>query len=315
MVVPANRSIWPFIIAGLLIVSFLLWSKILDNKECQIHVAVDAVQSHPADKGNGLPHATDCGGRRDAVVVPEAKAISAIRRFGDILRSYLDQRLNHFDIPSPSCSLVSYGSSWGVHSLCNVGPTISGGKECNFISYGIATDYSFDTDLQDRHNCNGFLLDPTVSHPSTLGTRLLFFHLAAPMLTPLPSGWKAVNPFELSQLMGLEEVTVLKMDCEGCEYAIARDVAKIDPSFFHRVKQFSVEIHVSKLFAPTREHIVNYGRLLHYLEEAGLKLRSAQLWGCARQDEEPYGCGDILESVGYPCAVGMMCHNFLFSKA
>lgn len=32
-----------------------------------------------------------------------------------------------------------------------------------------------------------------------------------------------------------------QMDCEGCEYALARDVLAEDPAFFHHVSQFAVE--------------------------------------------------------------------------
>lgn len=63
-------------------------------------------------------------------------------------------------------------------------------------------------------------------------------------MTSLPS---------LVRFLKLPYVDVLKMDCEGCEYALPRDVLMEDPTFFHRVGQISLEIHTSAVWVNSTE--------------------------------------------------------------
>ena len=42
-------------------------------------------------------------------------------------------------------------------------------------------------------------------------------------------------------------------DCEGCEFAFARDILREDPDFLKHVDQLSIETHVSKAWMTTRE--------------------------------------------------------------
>jgi hypothetical protein len=50
----------------------------------------------------------------------------------------------------------------------------------------------------------------------------------------------------LRRWLGHERVTILKADCEGCEYSLARDVLEEDPDFFQHIDQFTVEVHYSR---------------------------------------------------------------------
>jgi hypothetical protein len=50
------------------------------------------------------------------------------------------------------------------HGLCGPPPT----KPCNFFSFGINDDPSFDITLANQWGCRGFAADPTVDHPSKL---------------------------------------------------------------------------------------------------------------------------------------------------
>lgn len=207
------------------------------------------------------------------------------------------------------CNTVSVGYGWGVHSLCNTIP-----QHCTFYSFGISSDYSFDVDLAGNYSCEGFAADPTVTHPSKLHPSVTFHQIGAKMLhEDGPQSWKSTSMPNLMRWRGDEWVDVLKMDCEGCEYSLAKDVSLEDPLFFHKIGQFAIEIHVSKRWLNSTEHMYSFGKLLQQLDEAGLHLADAAIGGCASYDEAP-GCMDILHEVGIPCGSGVSCHNYLFAR-
>ena len=56
--------------------------------------------------------------------------------------------------------------------------------------------------------------------------------------------WTTTVP-ALKRFLQLDRIPILKMDCEGCEYAIARDVLLEEPLFFHSVDQFTFEAHLN----------------------------------------------------------------------
>ena len=211
-----------------------------------------------------------------------------------------------------------------MHTLINTGKPNS---TCVFYSYGIARDYSFDDHLARAWECKGFLFDPSVVHPALLPASLHFFHLAAPLLSDGPdcfsdpggrkcrglAEWIAVSPPQVMSFFKHPHIDVLKMDCEGCEYALARDVAAIDPAFFTRVDQFALEVHASRFWAKSPLHEHYLGLLYHMLFDAGFALEHAQVGGCGRATEIP-GCPAAMDKAGYPCGIGKSCHNYLFAK-
>ena len=207
-----------------------------------------------------------------------------------------------------SCPLVRFGSEWGHHTLCNYKPA----ESCQFYSFGISNDYSFDTDLAQKWGCHGFAADPTVIHPSKLHPNVTFHSIGAKM--------RAASPFHivtsmpaLRKWLGHSHVTVLKMDCEGCEYSLGEDIALEDPAFFTHVDQFAVEVHVSKHWLETQNALYSLGLLFYFLEEAGLRLQHAEILGCDPKKER-IGCMDELVEMDYPCGLGKSCHNYLFAR-
>jgi len=232
-------------------------------------------------------------------------AIEAVRKFGKLLAG-LDSK----DIKLPECTALKAGVGEGHHKLC--GPLISPERKgCHFVSFGIADDYTFDTFLGDS-GCIGIGLDPSVLHPAKLHPNVMFITVGANSLEDTPPEWQMTSVPALLKFLKWEFIDVLKMDCEGCEYAIARDVLAEDPGMFQRVDQFAIEVHVGKMWLTSVQHLVNFGSLLILLEEAGLELFDARIGHCNKVHED-YGCLKELLDIGYPC--DRQCQNFLFARS
>ena len=227
------------------------------------------------------------------------EVIPVLKRFaGDLARA--DKNI---------CDITEIGTGWGGHTLCT--PIKQG---CTFYSFGISTDYSFDSQLGEEFGCTGFAADPTVSHNSSLHPKVTFHQIGAKILhEPEHPNWFSTSMPALMKWRRDEYVDILKMDCEGCEYSLAKDVLLEDPTFFHKIGQFAVEIHVSKVWIPTTEELYALGKLFELLYDAGLYLAHASVEGCASYDEAP-GCLDELNQVGIPCGQGKSCHNYLFGR-
>jgi hypothetical protein len=204
------------------------------------------------------------------------------------------------------CEVQMFGSGWGKHALCK--NKLKKGN-CNFYSFGISNDYTFDTDLAQTYSCNGFAADPTITHPSKLHDKVTFHNVGAtllseskfPIVTSLPS---------LKSWLRHDFIDVLKMDCEGCEYALARDILLENPKFFDQVGQFSVEIHFSKLWLGSQLAEISLAALLQLLQESGFSLAHADITRCASHDEQTGLLPEMLSFVG----TGGHCHNYLFSR-
>lgn len=205
------------------------------------------------------------------------------------------------------CVLRQFGRGFGGHELCEDKLE----KGCLFYSFGVGFDYSFDSDLGDR-GCFGYAFDPTVSHPTAITKGVQFMQVAASSLGN--NNWITVTTIPaLKQWLRHTRISVLKMDCEGCEYALARDVFHEDRHFFNSIDQFAVEIHMPQFFMASFEHVKNYALLLSLLEEAKLYLTSAVLTPCSPAHESS-GCHPLVIASGYPCFIGGMCQNLLFSR-
>jgi len=232
--------------------------------------------------------------------ITDSEALASLQRMGGLLINSTHGR-GH-------CTIKQYGTGWGAHDLCQMPASAL----CRFISFGISNDYSFDTDLANN-NCKGLALDPTVTHPAKIHNNVWFMAIGATSLASPPASWIVTSVPSLLKWVQWDKIDVLKMDCEGCEYAIARDLLLEDPDMFRRVKQFAVEVHVSRTWVSTTEAVINMGKLFYLLEEAGHKLISATFLSCSPVDEAP-GCHTMLEDLGYPCQSGKMCHNYLFAR-
>jgi hypothetical protein len=208
---------------------------------------------------------------------------------------------------SEACQMEFFGEGWGRHSLCTRNLPK---KPCYFYSFGINRDYSFDVNLTEKWGCFGFAADPTVTHPALLHPRVTFHSLGASSLrhtfmfsTTMPA---------LRLWLKHDRVAVLKMDCEGCEYALAGDILREDRQFFHHIDQFSVEIHYSRVWLNSTEELYSLATLLHLLKEADMQLIHVDITHCGPWDEAKGLLPDV-ESRGLLLKDGH-CHNYLFAR-
>ena len=204
----------------------------------------------------------------------------------------------------------SIQSSPKFHSHTHHLPHSSLDNLCYFLSFGVANDYSFETSLHNLKNCSGISLDPSVDHPIHITPGVIFLKTGANTLFPLPNGWTSWSVPAFRKWYG-HYLYVLKMDCEGCEYALARDILQDDPSFFHYILQFSIEIHTPKTFMQSYNDIYLLGRLYRLLQEAGLQLVHVDSGSCHPKLERE-GCFNLLAETGFLCNPG--CRSYLFAR-
>eukprot|EP00928_Gymnodinium_smaydae_P086973 TRINITY_DN7134_c0_g1_i1.p1 TRINITY_DN7134_c0_g1~~TRINITY_DN7134_c0_g1_i1.p1 ORF type:complete len:352 (-),score=53.72 TRINITY_DN7134_c0_g1_i1:215-1270(-) len=202
------------------------------------------------------------------------------------------------------CEFDKNISSTG-HTICGPPPR----KPCFFISFGINDDPSFDREVAKTWGCRGFAGDPTVQHPSKLHELVTFHNVAATTLQDneerlINKGgtteWWTTSFPKLRYFLGLEKIELLKIDCEGCEVALSRDMLREDPYFLHRVDQISIETHVTKTWMTTTEHVYYFGLMFALLEEAGFKMEWSSVFGCSKRHEVA-GCMPELGKYHWPC--------------
>lgn len=226
------------------------------------------------------------------------------------------------------CVLDTQIGSTG-HTIC--GPAPSG--PCHFISFGINNDPSFDREVANAWKCRGFASDPTVHHPSKLHDLVTFHNIAATTLQDneerlINKGgevdWWSTSFPKLRFFLGLDKIDLLKIDCEGCEVALSRDMLREDPWFLYHVDQISIETHVTKTWMTTQEHVYYFGLMFALLEEAGFKMEWSSVFGCSKRHEVA-GCMPELEMYGWPCGykpweghpnvvLGWSCQEFTWKR-
>jgi len=210
-----------------------------------------------------------------------------------------------------NCEAKEYSSQNGVHTLCNIEP--SPHKPCRFLSFGILDDGSFDTTLADVFHCHGVDFDPTVNHPAKPNENVWFVAMGANSLLHNPQNWILTSVPAAMKFLKWDHLDVLKMDCEGCEYALARDILIEDPEFFFKIDQVLIEFHLGKAWILNDEALVNMGKLFILLQEAGMELIFHQAAYCTQEDETQ-GCPEKLLELGYSCDSEQLCQSFLFAK-
>jgi hypothetical protein len=129
-------------------------------------------------------------------------------------------------------------------------------RRCLVYSVGIRDIYQNEL-LMGREGCEVHAFDCTVDYPAVLGPNVTFhpWCLGTSMGELLLDGAQRQGHAERKQFLQLDEVvrrlghvddelTVLKMDCEGCEWAALDALRTRMPEFLARVRMMMLEIHL-----------------------------------------------------------------------
>lgn len=190
-------------------------------------------------------------------------------------------------------------------------------RHCCLCLAGISQDYSFDVAVANEFGCRGIAADPTVVHNSTIHPKVTFHNIAAnsPGSQRQQDWWVTTIP-GLRRWLKTEHLAVLKIDCEGCEYSLATDVLLEDPEFFHRIDQVAMEVHWSRTWLASKDHMYAMASLFDLLEEAGLQLMSASLTSCGPFTTNAGLLPELQEYMTSLFVDGpkLYCHNYLFAR-
>eukprot|EP00548_Thalassiothrix_antarctica_P017643 CAMPEP_0194190094 /NCGR_PEP_ID=MMETSP0154-20130528/61742_1 /TAXON_ID=1049557 /ORGANISM="Thalassiothrix antarctica, Strain L6-D1" /LENGTH=397 /DNA_ID=CAMNT_0038911801 /DNA_START=21 /DNA_END=1214 /DNA_ORIENTATION=- len=231
------------------------------------------------------------------------------------------------------CQMVGDRSSFTAHHLCDYLPPPD--EDCAIVSFGINTEFNFEIDIVETwKNCIVFAADPTVTHTSKPHPKVTFHNFAAEMVEDNAERkrnkggaepWWYVSFPQIMKLLRLEKIHVLKIDCEGCEHALARDIIAEDPNFLHKVDQLSLETHLTRSWITNDETFYYFGLLFPLLEEAGLQMQTAEIFGGGRDAEllgcyekqfnrTIYPCGSRFSSARKKVPIGWSCQDFLWAR-
>lgn len=242
---------------------------------------------------------------------------------------------NQFDV---ECTLIATrddiirpGSHWGGHDIL---PLDSSASSCTIVSYGLSNDVSFEVFLYETYGCHGLAMDPTVNDDGVAAqalapTTIEFRKSGAPILGEVLFEAETSVPDAIGEVSSNGKLSLLKMDCEGCEYAIARDSPT--KNIFDGIDQFIVELHIDKRFLRGNKELQGFEDLLSMIARSGMEMVRVQFSGCgentknnfekhnttARDPKAPelmhYQCLPEFEAaLGHTCR--LTCLNVLFAK-
>lgn len=181
-------------------------------------------------------------------------------------------------------------------------------EECSFMSFGVSGTASFESNLAETMQCKGFAVDPLESKDSKLNPSVSFQNFGISKMHE-PEGekeqktlWNTTIP-AISKFLNVGYTDVLRLDCQGCEIAMMRDILKEDPSFFHHIGQISVKKQTAKAFIDTEEDLYYFGLMFPLLEEAGHHLVKSKVHA-GKPKYEKGECMSEFGEWGFHCGLG-----------
>jgi len=258
------------------------------------------------------------------------RAFARAKPYGEMLGNPKKSRRNqkfHNDCKDGNKPMLL--GSGGEHMVC--GPKPEASSDCKFFSFGIRDDPSWDIHMGETWNCRGFAGDPSITHPSKLHPAVTFHNIGLKMLRTNEEQrrepadeWILTSLPKLREFLDWDYVDVVKIDCEGCEVALARDILADDPSFLDKIGQISVETHATKSWVNTDEELYYYALQFPLLEDAGFKLIWSDVFGCGKFEHD--GCRpEMNEKMSMSCGnrrrnevnlvpIGWSCHDWLWQR-
>lgn len=177
-------------------------------------------------------------------------------------------------IPPGVCDVPLADAAIGEHGLCTTKELQQAFKDGSCLVYGvgIADNWEFEKAMA-KHGCEVHAFDPTIKKPPTDESKLTNLHFHRWGLAGLTertgthdvrgtlSGAKVTSQpmFTLEDMMKElghtgRKLTVLKVDCEGCEW---NSLSVVPTELWSRIGQMSLELHFSDglmLDSPAQVH-------------------------------------------------------------
>ena len=138
--------------------------------------------------------------------------------------------------------------------------TLLTSDRCLVYSFGLATDWSFDIDVE-RFGCEVWAFDPFVDHPGGAEDGIRITKMAVGDRNERRQGVEVRTLDYFVKGLGHKESTIhyLKMDVENSEYGVLRQqTARMHIStLFRNVEQVGVELHFDE-YLPLERHLDFY---------------------------------------------------------
>lgn len=190
------------------------------------------------------------------------------------------------------------------HSFCTGDLAISAQKaiakqeKCLVYSFGVHDSTDWEQKMAREFGCDVYAFDPTSKFDTNIAPGVEFYKLGlqgagTDMSQTHSELYDAIDPTKLRTLGDIREmlghqtrqVDVLRLDCEGCEWGVLKQLACSDDS--RMVDQLMVEMHFQKnLGLATDQDLLIAADAITCLEEKRWGLVSMEFSGCDPSDAE-----------------------------
>lgn len=199
---------------------------------------------------------------------------------------------------------IPQGKTWEQHSFCTGDLAASSEKKklqnenCLVYSFGVHDSTEWEQKVAREFGCDVFAFDPTSNFEINVAPGVTFHKLglqgAGVDVSKTHSNlYSALDPDKLRSLgdirrmLGHEnrQVDVLRLDCEGCEWGVLKQLACSEDS--RMVDQLMVEMHFQKnLGIATDDDLLIAADAITCLEEKRWGLVSMEFSGCDPSDAD-----------------------------